>query len=55
MYTRLLNIADNHYWKYYNWTNTTSVISECGIFSRFLSLFSVLPINVIVSGVKSSR
>ena len=40
------------------WTNTTSVISKWGPLSPFLSLvilFSVLPSNFIVSGVKSSR
>ena len=39
-------------------TNATSVISRCGTFSLFLSLiilFSVLPSNFIVPGVKSSR
>ena len=42
------------------WTNITSVISRYayGLFSPFLSLvnlFSVLPSNLIVSSVKSSR
>ena len=40
------------------WTNTTSLILRCGTFSLFFSLvilFSVLPSNFIVSGVKSSR
>ena len=39
-------------------TNNTYVISRCATFSPFLSLailFSVLPSNFIVSGVKSSR
>ena len=52
MYTRLLSLADNHYWQYYN---TTPVISRGGTFSLFLSLvilFSVLPINFMVSGVE---
>ena len=41
-----------------HWTSITSVLSKCGTFSPFLSLvilFSVLPSNSIVSGVKSSR
>ena len=40
------------------WTNTTSVVSKCGTFSPFLSLvilFSVLPSNFTVLGVKSSK
>ena len=40
------------------WTNTTSVISRCGTFSPFLSLFilfSLLPSNFTFSGAKSSR
>ena len=51
----LLNLVDNHY---IQWTNTTSLISRCGTFSPFFSLvilYSVLPSNFIVSGVKSSR
>ena len=39
------------------WTNTT-IISKWGIFSTFLSLivlFSVLPSNLIVPGVKIAR
>ena len=53
-FTGLLNLVGNHYWQYY----TTSVISRCSTFSPLLSLvilFSVLPSNFIVSGVKHSR
>ena len=53
MYARRLNVVDNQYWQY----RATSVISNCVTFSSFLSLvvlFSVLPSNFIVSGVKSS-
>ena len=55
MYTKLLNLADNRY----NITmDTTSFISKWHKFSQFLSLvilFSVLPNNFIVSGVKSGK
>ena len=40
------------------WTNATSLISRWGKFSLLLSfviLFSVIPSNFIVSGIKSSR
>ena len=40
------------------WTNTISVISKWGTFWPFLSwfiLFSVLPSNLIVSGVKKTQ
>ena len=61
MYIRLLDLVDNHCLQRYNELIpllTTSVNSKCGTFSPFLSLvtlFSVLPCNFIVSGVKSSR
>ena len=55
---RLLILVENHYQQYHNvlLDNTTSVISRCGSLSPFLSfviLFSVLPSNFIVLGVKS--
>ena len=40
------------------WTNNTYGIFKCGTFLPFLSLvtlFSVLPCNFIVSGIKRSR
>ena len=57
IYIKLLNLIDNHC--LLQWTkNTTSVISKWSRFTSFLSwfiLFSVVPSNVIVPGVKSSR
>ena len=44
--------------KILKWTNTTSLSSRYGTFSLFLTLvilFSVLPSNFVVSGVKTSR
>ena len=59
-----INLYKNHEFCWYlllttwKWTNITSVISKWGLFSPFLSLvilFSELPSNFTVSGVKSSR
>ena len=49
MYIRLLNLPNNHCWQYYNITITFSSLLSLVI------LFSVIPINFIVSGVKSSK
>ena len=56
MYTRLLNLVDNHCLQCYSGlTNTTSVISKRDTFSQFLSLIillSVLPSNSLFQALK---
>ena len=59
MHTKLLNLVDNHYLQFCNRLILTTSVNSKGVsFSQFLSLvilLLLLPSNIIVSGVESSR
>ena len=56
MCTKLLNLADNYYWQYYNVLILLQCIPDQEHFHNFFFiLLLVFLSNFIVSGVKSSR